>query len=155
MTTASPGVSPDLELGAYKAAVDAWLDQHEAELAPSTSGIPTMDEELAQLVKVRQLAFDSGWSRLGWPERVGGLGGSTLLRAYLGEVLTARDLVEPGFYCMPEILVPTMLDYAPAELAAAMVPPLLRGRRNVVSGLLRTGQWLQPGVVDVPGGGDR
>jgi alkylation response protein AidB-like acyl-CoA dehydrogenase len=42
-------------------------------------------------------------------------------------VLTARDLVEPGLYCMPEILVPTMLDYAAPELAAAMVPPLLRG----------------------------
>ena len=123
MTTASP----DMELAAYKAAVDAWLDEHAVELAPPTSGTPTMDEELAQMVKVRQMAFDAGWSRLGWPERVGGLGGSTLLRAYLGEVLTARDLVEPGFYCMPEVLVPTMLDYAPPELAAAMVPPLLRG----------------------------
>ena len=32
------------------------------------------------------------------PSAVGGLGGSTLLRAYLGEALTARDLVEPGIY---------------------------------------------------------
>ena len=73
-----------MELGAYKAAVDAWLDEHAAELAPSTSGIPTMDEELAQLVKVRQMAFDAGWSRLGWPERVGGLGGSPLLARLSG-----------------------------------------------------------------------
>jgi alkylation response protein AidB-like acyl-CoA dehydrogenase len=116
-----------MELGAYKSGVDAWLDEHAAALAPATSGTPTMDEELAQLVKVRQMAWDAGWSRLGWPDRVGGLGGSTLLRAYLGEVLTARDLVEPGFYCMPEVLVPTMLDFAPLPLAATAVPRLLRG----------------------------
>ena len=51
---------------------------------------------MAQLSKVKRLTFDAGWMRWGWPERVGGLGGSTLLRGYLGEALTARDLVEPG-----------------------------------------------------------
>jgi alkylation response protein AidB-like acyl-CoA dehydrogenase len=58
---------------------------------------------------------------------VGGLGGSSLLRAYLGEALTARDFVEPGIYSMPEVLAPTMIDYAPEALAAVMVPRLLRG----------------------------
>jgi alkylation response protein AidB-like acyl-CoA dehydrogenase len=58
---------------------------------------------------------------------VGGFGGSTLLRAYLGEALTTRDLVEPGIYSMTEVLAPTMIDYATAELAADMVPRLLRG----------------------------
>jgi alkylation response protein AidB-like acyl-CoA dehydrogenase len=125
--TASSEASPGMDLGEYKVAIDTWLDEHAAELVPSASGTPTMEEELAQLVKVRRMAWDAGWSRLGWPERVGGLGGSTLLRAYLGEVLTTRDLVDPGFYCMPEVLVPTMLDFAPPELAAAMVPPLVRG----------------------------
>ncbi len=58
---------------------------------------------------------------------MGGFGGSTLLRAYLGEALTTRDLVEPGIYSMTEVLAPTMIDYATAELAADMVPRLLRG----------------------------
>jgi alkylation response protein AidB-like acyl-CoA dehydrogenase len=65
--------------------------------------------------------------RMGWPERVGGLGGSNLLRAYLGEALTARDLVEPGIYSMPEVLAPTMIDHASEALAAEMVPKLLSG----------------------------
>ena len=73
---------------------------------------------MAQLSKVKRLTYDAGWMRWGWPERVGGLGGSTLLRAYLGEALTARDLVEPGLYSMTEVLAPTMIDYAPPELAA-------------------------------------
>jgi len=80
-----------------------------------------------QLSKVKRLAYDAGWMRAGWPERVGGLGGTTLARAYLGEALTARDLVEPGLYSMTEVLAPTMIDYADPDLAAAMVPALLRG----------------------------
>jgi alkylation response protein AidB-like acyl-CoA dehydrogenase len=116
-----------VELAEFKAAVDRWLDEHETELAPEVDGIGTLDQQMAQLRKVVRLAYDVGFMRMGWPERVGGLGGSNLLRAYLGEALTARDLVEPGIYSMPEVLAPTMIDYAPAELAATMVPRLLRG----------------------------
>jgi alkylation response protein AidB-like acyl-CoA dehydrogenase len=116
-----------VELAEFKAAVDRWLDEHETELASEVEGIGTLDQQMAQLRKVMRLAYDAGFMRMGWPERVGGLGGSNLLRAYLGEALTARDLVEPGIYSMPEVLAPTMIDYAPAELAAAMVPRLLRG----------------------------
>ncbi|MGD0882852.1 MAG: acyl-CoA dehydrogenase family protein, partial [Acidimicrobiales bacterium] len=96
-------------------------------LAPAFDGAGTLDEQMVQLAKVKRLAFDAGWMRAGWPERVGGLGGSTLARAYLGEALTARDLVEPGLYSMTEVLAPTMIDYAAPELAAAMVPSLLSG----------------------------
>ena len=82
---------------------------------------------MAHLSRVKRLAYDAGWMRWGWPERVGGLGGSALLRAYLGEALTARGFVEPGMYSMTEVLAPTMIDFAPPELAAEMVPRLLRG----------------------------
>jgi alkylation response protein AidB-like acyl-CoA dehydrogenase len=58
---------------------------------------------------------------------VGGLGGSTLLRAYLSEAVTARDLVEPGLYSMPEVLGPSVVTFARPELSVRMLPPLLRG----------------------------
>ena len=116
-----------MELAEFKAAVDRWLDEHQEELACDFEGIGTLDQQMAQLRKVMRLGYDAGFTRMGWPQRVGGLGGSTLLRAYLGEALTARCLVEPGIYSMPEVLAPTMIDYAPAELAAGMVPRLLRG----------------------------
>ena len=96
-------------------------------LQPDAAAEDTLDGEMAQLAKVKRLTYDAGWMRWGWPERVGGLGGSTLLRAYLGEALTARGLVEPGIYSMTEVLAPTMIDYAPPELAADMVPRLLSG----------------------------
>ncbi len=128
-----------MELHDFKSAVDDWLDAHTVELAPAYGGIGTLDEQMAQLRKVMRLTYDAGFMRMGWPERVGGLGGSNLLRAYLGEVLTARDLVEPGIYSLPEVLAPTMIDYAPAGLAAAMVPRLLRGEEIWCQGFSEPG----------------
>ncbi len=102
-----------MELDEFRTSLDAWLDENADALAPDFEGSGTLDQQVAQLDKVKQHAFDAGWLRWGWPERVGGLSGSPLLRGYLGEALTARDLVEPGLYSMIEVLVPTMIDYAP------------------------------------------
>lgn len=128
-----------MDLAVFKVAVDAWLDEHAAELAPQFAGKGTLDQQVAQLAKVRRLTYHAGWARRGWPERAGGLGGSNLLRAYLGEALTARDLVESGLYTLPEFLVPTMLDYAPSDLAAEMVPRVLRGDETWCQGFSEPG----------------
>ena len=128
-----------MELIEFKAAVDPWLDAHAAELTPDYAGIGTLDQQMAHLRRVMRLAYDAGFMRMGWPERVGGLGGSNLLRAYLGEQLTARDCVEPGIYSMAEVLAPTMIDFAPPSLAAAMVPRLLRGEETWCQGFSEPG----------------
>src|SRR3954453_681942 len=114
-----------MELDTFRRELDAWLDDHATDLVAAGAG--GLDADMAQLAKVKRMTFDAGWMRWGWPERVGGLGGSPLLRGYLGEALTARDLVEPGTYSMTEALAPTMIAYAHPELAAEMVPRLLRG----------------------------
>jgi alkylation response protein AidB-like acyl-CoA dehydrogenase len=114
-----------VELQEFRTGLDRWLDEHESELQPPVW--PTFDAEMEHLATVRRLTFDAGWMRWGWPERVGGLGGSTLMRAYLGEALAGRDLIEPGLYSMTEVLAPTMIEFARPELAAEMVPRLLRG----------------------------
>jgi alkylation response protein AidB-like acyl-CoA dehydrogenase len=136
-----------VELAEFKAAADRWLDEQATELAADFEGIGTLDQQLEQLRKVMRLAYDAGFMRMGWPERVGGLGGSNLLRAYLGETLTARDLVEPGIYSMPEVLAPTVIDYAPAELAADMVPRLLRGDENWCQGFSEPGTGSNLGAL--------
>ncbi|HEV2309902.1 MAG TPA: acyl-CoA dehydrogenase family protein [Acidimicrobiia bacterium] len=116
-----------MDLASFRFALDKWLDERAGELAPPYEGSGTLDERVAQLARVKRLGFDAGWMRWGWPEAVGGLGGSPILRAYLGEALMARDVVEPEGYSMTEVLAPTMITYAAPPLAAAMVPPLLRG----------------------------
>jgi alkylation response protein AidB-like acyl-CoA dehydrogenase len=121
-----------LELDQFRRELDVWLDEHADDLAPETGvdhtgGVRTLDDHMAQIAKVRRLTFDAGWARWGWPERVGGLGGTSLVRAYLSEALTVRDLVYSGVYSMPEVLGPSVITFAPPELSATMLPPLLRG----------------------------
>lgn len=128
-----------MDLDEFRPALDRWLDDHAAELAPDAGVHESLEAELAQVAKVKRLAHDAGWMRRGWPERVGGLGGSPLLRAYLGEALTLRELVEPGIWSMTEVLAPTMIDYAPPALAAEMVPRLLRGEELWCQGFSEPG----------------
>src|SRR5438094_6622784 len=116
-----------MDLATFRKALDDWLDHNDRELAPAHSGRGTLADNMAQLAKVKRLGFEAGWMRWGWPQRAGGLGGSPILRAYLGEALMAREIVGPDVYSMTEVLAPTMIDYARPELAAEMVPLLLRG----------------------------
>ena len=116
-----------MELDAFRKSVDEWLDERAGELAPGYAGAGSLEQQMGQIAKVRRLAYDAGWARFGWPERVGGFGGSSLLRAYLSEAVTARDLVEPGLYSMPEVLGPSVVTFARPELSAEMLPKLLRG----------------------------
>ena len=116
-----------MDLATFRSGLDDWLDQHGDELAPRHAGSGTLDERVAQLARVKRRGFDAGWMRWGWPERVGGLGGSPILRAYLGEALMVRDVVEPDVYSMTEVLAPTTITFAPPALAAEVVPRLLRG----------------------------
>ncbi|EUA51128.1 acyl-CoA dehydrogenase, C-terminal domain protein [Mycobacterium xenopi 3993] len=62
-----------------------------------------------------------------------------ILRAIVGEEVVGRGLAEPGPYSMVEVLAPTMIDYAPRELAAEMVPRLLSGREQWCQGFSEPG----------------
>jgi alkylation response protein AidB-like acyl-CoA dehydrogenase len=77
--------------------------------------------------------------RYGWPESVGGFGGPAVLRAVLGEEVACRDLTEPGNYSLIEVLAPTMISYAPPDLAATMVPLLLSGKEHWCQGFSEPG----------------
>jgi alkylation response protein AidB-like acyl-CoA dehydrogenase len=134
-----------MELAEFRTSLDAWLDEHEAALAPD--GHSDLDAHMAQLTKVKRATYEAGWIRWGWPERVDGLGGSPLLRAYLGEALTGRGLVDPGGWSMTEVLAPTMIDYAPAALAAEMVPRLLRGDELWCQGFSEPGTGSNLGAL--------
>ncbi len=123
-----------MEIDEYRLSLDTWLERNQTRLRPDPEATRTLDGQVAHLAEVKRLCYEAGWMRWGWPPRVGGLGGSTLLRAYLGEALTSRDLVEPGIYSMTEVLAPTIIDYAPPQLAADMVPRLLRGEETWCQG---------------------
>lgn len=128
-----------MELQDFREGLDAWIEDNLDELRPEEEGAGTLAEHVEHLNKVKGMAFEAGWMRWGWPENVGGLGGSPLLRAYLGEALSSQNLVPAGIYSMTEVLVPTMVDFARPELAEEMVPLMLSGRETWCQGFSEPG----------------
>jgi alkylation response protein AidB-like acyl-CoA dehydrogenase len=116
-----------MNLAEYRAKLHAWLDANHAQLAPRCAAPGTLDDRVAQMQRVKSILFAAGWMQFGWPERVGGRGGSPMLRTELGAALAARGLTDPGLFSLIEVLAPTLIDFAPPELAAEVVPRLLSG----------------------------
>ncbi len=119
--------TPAIDLAAYRAELNAWLDANHERLAPRYDPPGTIDDQVAQMQRVKSILFEAGWMQRGWPERVGGSGGPPMLRTELGAALAARDLADPGLFSLIEVLAPTLIDFAPPELAADAVPRLLSG----------------------------
>jgi len=132
-------ITPPLELAPFRDALHAWLDEHHDDLAPRYDLPGTLDDHVAQMQRVKGVLHQAGWMRCGWPERVGGLGGSPLLRMELGAALAGRDLADPGLFSLLEVLVPTLIDFAPPELAAEVVPRLLSGEELWCQGFSEPG----------------
>jgi alkylation response protein AidB-like acyl-CoA dehydrogenase len=124
-----------MNVAQFRANLRAWLDKNDLTPGPDHS----LQGHIRQLARVHSTLYDAGWMRYGWPVEVGGLGGPALLRAIVGEEVVGRGLAEPGPYSMVEVLAPTMIDYAPAELAAEMVPRLLSGREQWCQGFSEPG----------------
>jgi alkylation response protein AidB-like acyl-CoA dehydrogenase len=87
---------------------------------------PDLEAGASHLNALQRLLFDEGWSRVGWPERCGGLGGDPRCRAALFQTMWDHDILIPEAYTTLEILVPVLLVYAP-HLADELLPSLLRG----------------------------
>jgi alkylation response protein AidB-like acyl-CoA dehydrogenase len=73
--TTGPARLAGRDIDDFRSSVESWLDDNQRVLAPDYQGTGTLDEQMAQLAKVKRLAYDAGFMRMGWPERVGGLGG--------------------------------------------------------------------------------
>lgn len=130
MTFSNPGAHDSqsaIDLAEYRANLHAWLDANHETLAPRYATPGTLDDHVAQMQRVKSILFEAGWMQFGWPERVGGRGGSPMMRTELGAALAGRDLVDSGLFSLIEVLAPTLIDFAPPELAAAAVPRLLSG----------------------------
>jgi alkylation response protein AidB-like acyl-CoA dehydrogenase len=128
-----------MEIAEFRAELNRWLDAHADELAPTYAPPGTLDDQVAQMQRVKSILFDAGWMRYGWPERVGGLGGSPMLRTELGATLAARDLADPGLFSLIEVLAPTLIDFAPPGLAEDVVPRLLSGAEMWCQGFSEPG----------------
>jgi alkylation response protein AidB-like acyl-CoA dehydrogenase len=125
----------DTTVDEFRSRLTAWLDDNDLTPGPDHS----LPAHIEQMSRVRRALYDAGWMRYGWPEEVGGLGGSVIMRMIVAEEVLGRNIAEPGPYSMMEVLVPTMISYARPELAAEMVPRYLRGEEHWCQGFSEPG----------------
>jgi alkylation response protein AidB-like acyl-CoA dehydrogenase len=117
----------DATLAQFRELLVTWISEHLEELVPLYRDHGTTLQLLNHQRRLQRLMFDEGWMRWGWPEAVGGLGGTPLFRAVLGEELTGRGLVHSASYSMTEVLGPAVERFGSPELVAEVMPSLLRG----------------------------
>jgi alkylation response protein AidB-like acyl-CoA dehydrogenase len=104
-----------------------WMVDHAAELAPFRHhSTGDLDDAVAAFRPLQKLLYEAGWTRLGWPESCGGLGGSPVHRAAVIEELAAAGYVIPEVHGTVEIIAPMLIRFSP-ELATAHVPAGLTG----------------------------
>jgi alkylation response protein AidB-like acyl-CoA dehydrogenase len=120
-------ITADTEVTDFRAQLVDWIEANIDQLLPAYRDHGTTEQLLNHQRRVQRLLFDEDWMRWGWPESAGGLGGTRLFRAILGEELTARALVHTAAFSMPEVLGPAVVRYADPAITSFAVPRMLRG----------------------------
>jgi alkylation response protein AidB-like acyl-CoA dehydrogenase len=123
----APQPDPNASAETIAAQFRAWMDAHRAELEPFRHEHPgDLGDSVTAFLPLQRMLFDDGWTKLGWPLAVGGLGGSATQRATVLEELAAAGYSIPEILGSVEIIAPMLIRWAP-ELAAANVADGVRG----------------------------
>ena len=123
----SAPVDPEADAATARMAFREWLKSNREQLdalRPTSADVSHVFEALRAL---QRLLHDAGWIRLGWPRDVGGLGGAPLLRSVVAEELAVAGYPPPFSFGTQEVLGPAVARFASRELAAEVLPRLLRG----------------------------
>jgi len=121
---------PFLDLATYATAFEQWLANGPACLEEVSRPIPSFGERVVAMSQLMELLYEAGWSRYGWPEALGGLGGSILHRAALWEALARRGVPGMAVFEHLEVLAPTLVAMGPPPFLAHALPQFLRGRER-------------------------
>ena len=116
-----------------------WLEANRAALEEFRDPGSQVDEVFSRLRRLQQLLYEAGWIRLGWDQSVGGLGGNAIMRSIVSEELAAAGYPPPFSFATQEVLGPAVAKYARPELAAEVMPRLLRGDESWCQGFSEPG----------------
>jgi alkylation response protein AidB-like acyl-CoA dehydrogenase len=105
-----------------------WLRKHAHELEASRAHTePVALEDVMPIDLAFQRAlWDAGFTRRGWPENIGGTGGSAVLRAALYEQIVLEGFRVPLALATLEVMGPVLTQMAP-ELSARFLGACVRG----------------------------
>ncbi|MFE6822188.1 acyl-CoA dehydrogenase family protein [Streptomyces sp. NPDC057690] len=119
-------------LGRFHSELTVWLDEHDTSFPRRACGM-SLSDEVARSRANQSRLWQAGWLRYGWPETVGGLGGSRLLRAAVAEQAARRGLFYDTLAAVGEVLGPTVVEAAPG-LAERCITPFLDGTEGWCQG---------------------
>jgi acyl-CoA dehydrogenase len=112
-----------------RSALREWLsarDDLRAEFGMGSSR--PIAEQVAHEAALLQTLHDAGWTRIGWPESAGGVGGDEGGRAIVYDELAAAGIALPEAFVLLETIAPVLVRFAP-ELAARHLTAYLTGRQ--------------------------
>jgi len=78
--------------------------------------------------------YDAGWSRFGWPEHLGGHGGSIVHRGAMWYLLARHGVPSMAVFEHFEVLAPTLAALGPPDFVAEALPAFLGGRETWAQG---------------------
>lgn len=114
------------EVATYRQGFRRWLAELDWADEWRSAAFDNAEDELAYHASIMARLYAAGWNRYGWPESVGGFGGTEIHRAAYFEELAAATLPVPEQHWTLEVIGPATYVYAP-ELAARYLHNYLRG----------------------------
>jgi len=120
-------IGPAPSLPEMATALQRYLDENAADLAPWKVEPPDFGGKLDVLRALQARLFDDGWARYGWPEEIGGLGGDIRHRMLLIDLLEQNGFPPRHALEHLEILLPPLVRHAGPEIRERLFGPTLRG----------------------------
>jgi len=114
------------DVAAFRQDFRQYLRRLDCADAWRSAAFPSAEEGLAHDATVMARLHADNWIRYGWPEVVGGLGGTEIHRAVLYEELGQAMLPIPAQAWTLEVMAPATLKFAP-HLAGEYLPNYLNG----------------------------
>jgi len=119
------GTNPSLE--ALGEAFQTYLDEHRDEHARFKRMPADFGERVPILCDLQRTLFDDGWSRYGWAEKNGGLGGTVLHRALICDLLERNGYPPRQNFEHLDILPPALEKFGRPKVIEELFLPTLRG----------------------------
>ena len=127
-------MDPLHELSAYSDGLEKWLASSPPSLRAAATPNPSFAARVEAASDLMKALFDGGWGRYGWPEALGGLGGTILHRAAMWDSLARHGVRGMSLFEHVEVLLPTLCAMARREFAATALPAFLSGRERWAQG---------------------
>ena len=126
MTSAADPTS-DPSLIELDTAFQAWLEERAESHAGYKREPANFEDKLELLLSLQHELFDAGWAHYGWPEELGGKGGTVLHRAVVAEVLERNGFPPRHVFEHLDILPPALARFAQPAIREKLFLPTLRG----------------------------